>query len=479
MIKKNRLTLWSFFSLLFLLFSLGVLTYQAQNIQIWWQEATGQPADIVVDSQAILGPLPHPWQAFSQGGEEEQAMIHPVVEEVKYLQPKYIRIDHVFDGYNLVSGNKNGQMNFDFEQLDETVKDILATNALPFFSLSYMPPVIARDGQVTSPPENWSDWSILVKVFIEHYSGKNNFNLNNVYYEVWNEPDLFGGWKIRNCYLWEINCNPEKDYRKLYFHSIAGARQAQNTNSFFIGGPATTGYYPAWIEGLFELSEIENLPLDFISWHRYHLDIQQFLTDLESCQKSIEKYPRFYQVKKIVSEWGSDPGNSPIHDSIFDAAHAVAVTRYLLTRADLAFSFEIKDGPDPENRKYWGRWGILTHQNFGKEKKPRYYAFDYLNRLGSQRLSLSGEGSWVKGIATKENDSLKILLVNYDPQSKHQESFPLTITNLQPGNYTYQENFLLGKEIKTQEIVGDQGIISKNVYLAANTLVLIEITPSF
>jgi beta-xylosidase len=475
--KKKKIKARSLVGLIFLLISLSLLAWQAKKIQIWWQQASGQPANIVVDTTAILGPMPQPWQALAQGGEEKTAMLSPIIPEIKQLKPKYIRLDHVFDYYNLVSGNKNGGMVYDFTQLDKTVNDILVSGALPFFSLSYMPPAIAKDGLITSIPTHWSDWSAVVKTFIEHYSGKNNRNLSNVYYEVWNEPDLFGNWKVRGCQFWEFTCEPEKDYRTLYYHSVLGAQQAKNVNPFFIGGPATTSFYPAWIEDLFDWVETQNLRLDFISWHRYHLDANLYLQDLVTFEKLIVKHPNFWSVRKVVSEWGSDSQNSPRHDSLFDAAHSLAIIRNLLARVDFAFAFEIKDGPDPEGQKYWGRWGLLTHQNFGKEKKPRFLALEFLNQLGPERLSLSGEGTWVKGIAGKDKTSIQVLLVNYDLQEQHQEMVPVKFINLLPGDYLYQEDFLLGESLEDKLTIGFGGTLEKNVYLSPNSIALIRLIP--
>ncbi len=474
--KRREIEYRSLITLILLLVGLSFFTWQSRNIQTWWQQASGQPANVVVDTTAILGPMPQPWRALAQGGEEKEPMLTPVIPEIKQLQPQYIRIDHVFDSYGLISGNKNNGMVYNFSQLDQTVDDILAAGALPFFSLSYMPPTISKDGQVTSPPENWSDWSALVKTFIEHYSGKTNRNLQNVYYEVWNEPDLFGNWKVRDCHPWELNCDSGKDYRLLYLHSVLGVRQAQNVNHFFLGGPATTSFYPAWTEELFKWVETKNLRLDFISWHRYHPEVDQYRQDLESLEVLIEKHPHFLGIKKIISEWGSDPENSANHDSTYDAAHSLAVIRTLMARLDLAFAFEIKDGPDPAGKKYWGRWGLITHQDFDKEKKPRYFAFDYLNKLGPERLSLAGEGTWVKGIAGRNKNSIQILLVNYDPSNRHQETVPLKINNLSPGDYVYKEVFLLGKDRQEKITIGFEGILEKNIYLPTNSLVLISLS---
>ncbi|NIT03517.1 glycoside hydrolase, partial [Candidatus Saccharibacteria bacterium] len=67
----------------------------------------------------------------------------------------------------------------------------------------------------------------MVKATIQHYSGRNEKNIAGIYYEVWNEPDLFGQWQI----------GKEPDYRTLYVYALSGAFQAQDCQPFKIGGP--------------------------------------------------------------------------------------------------------------------------------------------------------------------------------------------------------------------------------------------------
>ena len=116
----------------------------------------------------------------------------------------------------------------------------------------------------------------------------------------------------------------------------------------------------------------------------------------------------------------------------------------MMAKVQRAFVFEIKDGPG--NEKFWGRWGLLTHEKFGTpEKKPRYNALEFLNNLGPFRISLAGEGSWVKGIAsTDEAGDVKLLVVNYDPAGKHSESVPITFENLPNGNFKFTRRDFLG-----------------------------------
>ena len=177
-----------------LLVGLGVSLYALPEAVRMLSKASGEKAEIVVDLEAIIGPMPRPWRNLAQGGEEAGNMLDNVVGETKALRPEYIRLDHIYDMYEVVSQDGGG-LRYDWSRLDETVRSILEAGAKPFLALSYMPPAISK-GDIIDQPRNWGDWEELVKATIEHYSGRGGLNIDGVYYEVWNEPDLFGGWKV-------------------------------------------------------------------------------------------------------------------------------------------------------------------------------------------------------------------------------------------------------------------------------------------
>ncbi|MBI3981000.1 hypothetical protein HY345_03290 [Candidatus Microgenomates bacterium] len=446
----------------FLLVSLPILVFAGQLVINIIGRASGSPANLVIDYNSNLGQIQPAWQALAQGGEEKAQMLAPAVNEIRSLSPQYIRIDHLYDLYDIVSRSPDGRINYDFSQLDRTVDNILQAGALPFFALSYMPPDIA-DGDVVEKPRNWQEWSNLVRATVEHYSGRSGRNLAGLYYEVWNEPDLFGRWSI----------NGGKNYLELYYHSVIGAQTAQNANAFKIGGPVTTGMYPNWIRSLVEYSRNNNLRLDFLSYHRYSKDTEVFSRDWKGIQDILDSFPAYKNLEIIVSEWGSDAENSPNHDGVFDSAHTIAAMRQLLDRVKWAFSFEIKDGP--ADREYWGRWGILTHEKYGLNKKPKYFALKFLNNLSGDRLKIDGEGSWVTAIATKAADKIKIILVNYDPYGSHSENVPLTINNLPNANYQVKTTYLFGST-REEILSGKNGFLRKTISLGPQSSVLVEMT---
>lgn len=394
--------------------------------------AAGFPANLVVDYDGILGQMPTPWRNLAQGGEEPKAMLGGVTNEVKALRPEYIRLDHIYDAFKVVS-KEGGQLRYDWSGLDTAVNEILAAGAKPMLALSYMPPAISR-GDIIDLPADWNEWGQVVRATVEHYSGRNNRNISGVIYEVWNEPDLFGSYKTYG----------DKNYLTMYEVSSKAAQGAANVNAFEIGGPATTGLYQNWEERLIKFVDERNLRLDFLSWHRYDFDLTQFEEDVDRARGWAAKIPALVNLKFYITEWGHNSENDPGYDSKFGAIHTIAASRVMMAKVQRAFVFEIKDGPG--NEKYWSRWGLLTHEKFGTpEKKPRYQGLEFLNTLGPFRVSVAGEGSWVKGIgSTDEAGDIKLLVVNYDANGKHSESVPITFENLPNGNFRFTRRDFLG-----------------------------------
>lgn len=396
-------------------------------------KASGTPANLVYNFEGILGLMPTPWRNLAQGGEEPKEMLSGVVAETKALKPEYIRLDHLYDAFKVVS-KKDGQIVYDWTGLDAAVNTILSTGAKPFLSLSYMPADLST-GDMVSAAKDWNEWGQVVQATIERYSGRDQKNISDVIYEVWNEPDLFGGFKTYG----------DKNYLDMYAVSARAAMRARNVNRFEIGGPAVTALYQNWVERLIKFVDENNLRMDFISWHRYNYDLEQYEKDAKQARAWAEGIPALVNLKYYITEWGHDPEVQKGYDTKFGAIHTLAATTTMIGTIDRAFVFEIKDGPGVD--KYWGRWGLLTHEKFGEpEKKPRYFALQFLNELGLTRMSVKGEGSWVKSVASlDDNSNMKVLVVNYDAKGAHVESVPMTFENLPKGEFKFVRKDFLGQ----------------------------------
>ncbi len=434
--------------------------FQNQDLR---RVAFGTKANIEIDLAQTSGPLPKRlWQNYAQGGEEANNMLQPVVSETTQLNPQLIRIDHLFDHHVKINPSADGQAKYDFSQLDDIVKTILKSGAKPMLVFSYMPPSLSLDGKNVSVPNNWLEWQNLVKATVSRYSGKDGYNLDNLYYEVWNEPDLFGNWHY----------GKQPNYLTLYYHTVKAAQKATNVNAFKIGGPATTGFYPNWIKALLNYCQDNDLRIDFISWHRYAKNLESYNRDFEKLNAILTNYPKYFTLERLITEFGPHSENSAWYDNKISAIHSMACMTQLMGKVHRVFTFEIIDGPGP--KKYWGRWGLLTHKNHGvSSKKPRYHAYSFLNQLNGQRVSLSKEGSWVKAIATQEANKIQVLVVNYDPLNRHYESTPITLKNIQPGTYQYSQQYFQGPSQTNREEVQSKQI-TKKIILQPNSAVLLE-----
>lgn len=452
--------------LLVILLSLPLLLVTVKEIQKYLTRAAGKNAALVVDTQLKLGKMRPFWNSYAQGGEESGDMIGPVVSELSRLAPNYIRIDHVFDHFDMVGRSADGSLTYNFSKLDVLIGSIVKTGARPFIALSYMPPVIAENGDITAKPKNWNEWQEVVMRLVEHVSGRSELNLSQVYYEVWNEPDLFGKWKYTG----------DKNYLTLYAFAVRGAQKAQGVNSFKIGGPATTALYKNWLTALANSASRQKLRLDFFSWHRYTTNPTDYNQDVRNVTNWLFYNPEYISLPRLITEWGFDSNTNPGYDGLLAAAHALSSIRQAMYGYEQLFAFEVVDGLSENSKPYWGRWGLITHPKTGKLLKPRYAAFTLANLLQGTRLSVTGEGTWVSAIAAKTDETVRILVTNYDPESRHTEETPLTITGLVNGEYLAKRT-RLAQDPVTEKVKITQNTYQTQIVLPANAVILLEITP--
>ncbi|OGG08104.1 hypothetical protein A3D05_05190 [Candidatus Gottesmanbacteria bacterium RIFCSPHIGHO2_02_FULL_40_24] len=448
--------------LTFVLLTLPFFIYSQQFIVTILSRAIEKKANIAVDVNSYTGEIKNGWLNFAQGGEEPPPMLHNSVTRMKLISPYLIRLDHIFDYYGVLSDDGS----YNFQNLDETVEDIINMGAIPFFSLSYMPKSISSDGTVTGKPRNWQLWQELIKKTIEHYSGKNNKNLTGVYYEVWNEPELvqFGSYKL----------NGNKNYNELYYFAAKGAQEAVNVNKFYIGGPAVGSYYPLWVDGFLTYINENKLRLDFYSWHRYHTDPRKFAEDAQNIRNKLAKYNGFSQLPLILSEWGIDSGNNGNNNTAKAAAFSMATVFKTYGLIDQLFAFEVKDGPPPGG----GKWGLMTHEKDQKPLflKPRFKAFSASTKLTGTGLKLAGEGTYISGMAVKAADNtINLLLTNYDKNERNWENVPVTFTGIKTGSYQLTARNITVNSSQVSEVISINGEIKKEILMLPNSVIYLEL----
>ncbi len=452
---------------LLLVLVLGVMlaVTQLSVIREYFSQASGEPAQLMVDTQAVLGTTPRPWRYLAQGGESHNWRLQPLIPQVKALHPQYIRIDHIYDFYDVVGGSP-GNLTFNFDKLDGLLNDIEATGAKPYIALSYMPPVISS-GDIVAPPQRWEDWQLTIQKTVEHVSGTRK--TSDVYYEVWNEPDLFGNWKYSG----------PRNYLTLYSYAVRGANNARGVLPFKIGGPATTGLYKNWFDALATHATENNLRFDFFSWHRYNPKIDEYRSDMIDIRTWLRAYPQLEPTLELhITEWGHDSDLNPGYDGAYGAAHTVAGAIEMMGVVEKAFVFEIQDGKSPEDKAAWGRWGLFQHADFGQPAKSRYHGLRLLDRIGDQRLQLLGKGSWVKAVAARNAEGHpQVVIANFDEKGRHSETVPLTFLHVKPGTYVIDQEFLGGRK-NSVEVSTETDSVTTSIVMPVNSVVLVELKPN-
>jgi xylan 1,4-beta-xylosidase len=170
------------------------------------------------------------------------------------------------------------------------------------------------------------------------------------------------------------------------------------------------------------------VPLDFISTHDYGVSgrgvdaegNQRLFLDSKSEAiiggvrevRSQIKSSSMPNLPLHYTEWSTSYSpRDPVHDTYLSAAYIVSRLKGTEGYADSMSYWTFTDifeenGPVPS--PFHGGFGLINFQGL---RKPAFYAYQFLNRLGSDELVSSDADSWV----TRQNGGMQILFWNYTP----------------------------------------------------------------
>jgi xylan 1,4-beta-xylosidase len=299
-----------------------------------------------------------------------------------------------------------GTSHYNWQYIDELFDFLHSTGMKPFVELGFMPSGLASGsktifwwkGNVT-PPKDMKKWANLVRAFVEHVKERyGEEEVRTWYFEVWNEPNLTDG-------FWT---GTQQQYFDLY---AATARAIKSVSpDYKVGGPGTAGC--DWIPEFTHFCDTNYAPVDFVSTHTYGVE-SGYLDETATHGTALSKNPNsiFGEVKGVrqtisdsafpklelhFTEWSSSytPAD-PFHDSYHSAAYIVDK---LKNCGDAAQSMsywtftDIFEESGPRWEAFHGGFGLMNYQDI---KKPSYYAYQYLNRLGPVELKSSDSASWI------------------------------------------------------------------------------------
>jgi len=320
------------------------------------------------------------------------------------LDFKYIRFHGLLDDdMGVYKEDKAGKPQYNYQYIDELFDFLVSIKMKPFVELGFMPEALASGkktvfwykGNIT-PPKDYKKWDGLIKNMVEHWQeryGKDE--VKTWYFEVWNEPNL-------NIFF----SGDMAAYFKLY-QETANTIKAVSPD-YKVGGPATAGN--GWIPQMITFCSTNKVPIDFISTHTY--GVNQGFVDVtgergvivspDKNAVSADMIKSKSQVKRSAlpnlelhyTEWSSSyTPTDPIHDSYFEAAYVLDKIRkaYQSVNSMSYWTFtDIFEENGPRFTPFHGGFGLLNYQDI---KKPAYYAYSFLNRLGDKELTSSDSSS--------------------------------------------------------------------------------------
>ena len=374
---------------------------------------------ISVDASKPIGHFNPICRDFAQGGESaDPEFLRPLIEPMKALHPRLIRFDHVLNHYTKAEV-KDGRLTVDFTALDTQLDIIRAMGAQPLMCLTFTPPVAGGDKGVTNPPNDLRLWYELIYRLVRHVNVDRKLGVE--YWEIWNEPNLKAFWT-----------GDMQQFLDLYAVTAKAVVRADPSAKF--GGAGYFGFPDDWIRAMMERAKNEDLRLDFLSWHLYW-DWQAGVWKQVGRARA---YAAEFGLKPelIVDEWNYSPVNDPGNDDN-DAAVCIAdmICRMTEVGIDRAPFFEIKDGPN--EKRYWGRWGLFTNDH---RPKASYYTMLGFAHMEGERLKMSGAcelpgdevinkvKARIGGLAVGEDGHLDVVLFN--TSRKLDESVEMSVSGL-------------------------------------------------
>ena len=412
-----------FAALLFgtVLFIAPVLTHAQARTE------TARRRIIAVDYRRVRGPRDSFVQLVVGAGRAAEGLRADWQRDLALVQRecgfRYLRFHGLLqDELGVYSEDRQGRPIYNFQYIDAVYDAILKAGMRPFVEFGFMPQRLASGektifwwkGNVT-PPRDYAKWEELIRALVRHWTNRYGHDeVRRWYFEVWNEPNLKDA-------FWT---GDEAEYFKLY--DVTARAVKSISSEYRVGGPATAGR--AWVPEMIEHARTASVPLDFISTHDYGVrggaldaeGTQQLFLDvsLDAIVAGVREVRS--QIKRSAmpdlplhyTEWSTSYSpRDPVHDAYISAAYIVSRLKGIKGQAQSMAYWTFTDifeenGPVPS--PFHGGFGLINFQGL---RKPSFYAYQFLNRLGNVELVSTDEGSW----ATRGGGGVQLLFWDYTP----------------------------------------------------------------
>ena len=418
---------------------------------------------VSADLRQVKGPLNTMFKRCVGAGRAAEGLRADWQRQLAYVHEQcgfeYLRMHGLLgDDMGVYREDKNGRPEYNWQYIDEVYDFLLRIHMKPFVELGFCPGALASGsktifwwrGNVTKPKDP-RKWEGLIRALVTHWKERyGEAEVRTWYFEVWNEPNLDG-----------FFAGTQQDYFELY---ATTARAIKSVSAAYrVGGPATAGC--AWIPGFIAYCDTNQVPVDFVSSHDYAVDVGH-LDETGNAGTVLSHNPRsiFGNVLRMreqiaasarpnlelhLTEWSASytPAD-PIHDSYHSAA-------FILDKLK-------KAGAAPNSMSYWvftdifeeagprftpfhGGFGLLNYEDV---RKPAFFAYQFMNRLGPREIESTDPASYV---TTDDRGNVQVLAWDFtvtNPISENDQTFykrdlpaarkgklVVQVTHVPPGRY--------------------------------------------
>lgn len=254
-----------------------------------------------------------------------------------------------------------------------------------------------------TPPSDNAGWQKVNKLVANHWRTK---GYTNRYVEVWNEPDLPGGFFSGTL----------DDYLRVYHYAALGAREGDADCK--IGGPAIA-YMTWWHNTLADYAKANNLPLDFLSGHAYGPD---FAWELDAMRGALNSYGNNAS-EMLLTEYSPYPAaeyaaNGPVERAEAAMTFFEAVSKMVeypdLTYVTWAQYIDPEEGNTEHAFASWDKLGLVD----GNEgcRKALFNAFRLYGMMPVNRCQITT--GTLKGMSSADEDHVATVLWNTTTSGK-------------------------------------------------------------
>lgn len=372
---------------------------------------------LTTSATAPGAPLAHHWSRCVGAGRAREGLdalwqqqLSTAVQDCGF---RYLRCHGLFHDDMFVYREHNGQPVYNWQYVDAFLDALLERGVRPFVELSFCPRDLAADPTktifwwrgITSPPKDYARWGELVAVFARHCISRYGLaEVRQWYFEVWNEPNLVGG-------FWH---GTREQYLELY-RASAWALKAVDAQ-LRVGGPSSSGlvqdddgnFISNWTKEFLALCATEGVPVDFVAAHSYPCysqllghgkfspakrAVETTRTDLQHI-RALMAASGLPNLELHITEWNlSVDCRDLMHDWLPAAAYVLKANLDCLGLADSLSWWAFTDifeelGAGPS--VFHGGFGLINYQGI---VKPTYHAYRFLNRLGDELLARTEFGA--------------------------------------------------------------------------------------